>query len=137
MKGISAVIATLLMLVITVSLAVTAFGFINNWFTASTSEIVEVADVSCRNNTGGTLYYVTLRNTDQFNTVNTADVIVRIDESPTTMTWSPTTIAANGGTTVGQVTCNTGGAPNCVMGTGHRIRVIGPSGRAITAPVTC
>lgn len=135
MKGISAVIATLLMLVITVSLAITAFGFINNWFTSTTSELIDVADASCRTGTGSA-YYIVIRNTDQFNTINTADIIVRIDEIPYTPSWNPTTIAA-GGNTVGSVACGGAGQPTCVDGSAHQVRVIGPTGRAITTPVTC
>jgi flagellin-like protein len=84
MKGISAVIATLLMLVITVSLAITAFGFINNWFGSTTSQLIEVADASCDSS-----YYVVLRNIDEFSPIDTSNLIATVDEVPTNVVWRP------------------------------------------------
>ena len=52
MKGISAVIATLLMLVITVGLAITAYGYITGLFNQQTEKLIEASDVSCAWNPG-------------------------------------------------------------------------------------
>lgn len=131
MKGISTVIATLLMLVITVALAITAYGYITGLFTSTTSGLIDIADVSC---TAGSSYFVTVRNTDQFNNISTVELLVRVDDTPvTTITWNPTIIPANRGVTVGTITDPAGGAAGSV----HRIRVIGPAGRPVTLPVSC
>lgn len=131
MKGISAVIATLLMLVITVALAITAYGYITGLFTSQTSKTIEIADAAC---TAGVSYFVTVRNTDQFNNISTAELTVRVDDQPiTTITWNPTSIQANGGVTTGTVTNPAGGT----AGTAHRVKVLGPSGRPAQIPVTC
>jgi len=53
MKGVSTVIATVLMLVITIALAAMAYGIISGWFTTATQGI-EVADDFC-NSTGAVL----------------------------------------------------------------------------------
>ncbi len=131
MKGISTVIATLLMLVITVALAISAYGYITGLFTSTTSRTIDLADASC---TAGSSYFVTVRNTDQFNNISTTELIVRVDDQPiTTIVWNPISISANRGVSTGTITNPAGGA----AGTAHRIRVIGPTGRPVTLPVNC
>lgn len=131
MKGISAVIATLLMLVITVALAITAYGYITGLFESQTSEIVEVAAATC--DASGGRYFVVVRNLDQFSTVNTNDIIVTLDNVPLSsgITWNPATIDADGSSTA------TITGANATAGTVHRIQVIGPSGRPSTTSAAC
>lgn len=131
MKGISTVIATLLMLVITVALAITAYGYITGLFTTQTSQNIDLADASC---IAGSSYFLTVRNLDQFNNISTSNLIVRVNDAPvTTITWNPTTIQANRGVSTGTITNPAGGA----SGTAHRIKVIGPSGRPVQLSVSC
>jgi flagellin-like protein len=47
MKGISTVVATLLMLIITIALAGLAYSYISGVFTARTAVILTVADTTC------------------------------------------------------------------------------------------
>ena len=51
MKGISAIIATLLLLVITIGLAMTAYFYINNIVQRSTSKAISVEPGYCSSNT--------------------------------------------------------------------------------------
>jgi flagellin-like protein len=128
MKGISAVIATLLMLVITVGLAITAYGYIQNLFTTQTEKQIEVADASCAAG------------------VNTYYIAVRIDEVPVTPTWLQYSTFLNknvisfDNTSLASVPCSSTGVVgqvNCVPGTTHRMKVIGPTGKAIQTPISC
>lgn len=144
MKGISAVIATLLMLVITVGLAITAYGFITNMFSQQTDRQIEVADASCA--AGASNYYITIRNLDSFNNISLSEISFRLDEVPTTPTWLQYSTFNNqnvitfDNTSLASIPCSSAGVqgqPNCVPGTTHRIRVIGPTGRANQLPVSC
>jgi flagellin-like protein len=144
MKGISAVIATLLMLVITVGLAITAYGFITNMFSQQTERQIEVADASCA--PGSNNYYITVRNLDKFNNISLSDISFRLDEVPATPVWlqystfQGKNIISFDNTSLASIPCSSAGAPgqpNCVPGTAHRIRVIGPTGRANQLPVSC
>jgi flagellin-like protein len=122
MKGISTVIATLLMLLITIALAGMAYVYISGVFTGRTSKTIAVIDAGC---IAGTSYYVTVRNLDTTNTIAaTTDLIVRVDNvQVTTITWNPATIAANGGTSTGTITNPAGET----AGTIHKIKVVGPA----------
>jgi len=144
MKGISAVIATLLMLVITVGLAITAYGFITNMFSQQTERQIEVADASCAPGAGS--YYITIRNLDSFNNISLNEISFRLDEVPATPTWlqystfNGRNVITPDNTSLGSIPCSSTGAQgqsNCVPGTTHRIRVIGPTGRANQLPVSC
>lgn len=131
MKGISTVIATLLMLVITVALAITAYGYITGLFTSTTSKTVNLVDAACN---AGSSYFVTVRDTDQFNNISTTELIVRVDDQPiNTIVWNPVQVSANNGVSTGTITSPAGGA----AGSAHRIKVIGPSGRPEQLVVTC
>ncbi|MEM5799420.1 MAG: archaellin/type IV pilin N-terminal domain-containing protein [Candidatus Aenigmatarchaeota archaeon] len=57
-KGISAIIATLLLLVITIGLAMTAYFYINNMVQRSTSKVVTVEPGYCSSNNN--VYTITL-----------------------------------------------------------------------------
>lgn len=144
MKGISAVIATLLMLVITVGLAITAYGYIQNLFTTQTEKQIEVSDASCA--AGVSNYYVTVRNLDSFENITLSEIAFRVDEVPVSPTWLQHStflgkdIVTFDNTSLASIACsNTGvaGQVNCVPGTTHRMKVIGPTGKANQIPVSC
>jgi len=75
-KGISAVVATILLLVITISLAGLAYMYITNIFTASTSTL-QVIDGYC---VGGTITW-TIRNTGTVNISSSSVSIVSVNEN--------------------------------------------------------
>ena len=75
-KGVSTIIATLLMLVITVALAGTAFGYIQGIFSTQVEGNIQIADVTCNSN--GDIRII-VRNLDPVNTVDASDFIVSID----------------------------------------------------------
>ena len=154
MKGISAVIATLLMLVITVALAITAYGFITGIFTQQTSELIEIGDVTCIEdaNVGAVaphgVFNIVIRNLDEFQTVSVNQISISIDGTPIPLTHmlsrSAEPIPVNGGSTVialgGNDTAGPPpGLPSVVRAANgaHQVRVLGPSGRAQVATVTC
>ena len=61
LKGISAVIATILMLVITIALAGTAYLYVSGVFTTQT-QAIEVADAYCNTSTTGANVIMRIRN---------------------------------------------------------------------------
>lgn len=123
MKGISTVLATLLMLIITIALAGVAYAYISGIFESKATRIINVVDASCRANTG---FFLTVKNLDAFNAIDTNDIIVRVNDTTVTsgnIIWEPTNISANSGTSTATISC-----PVCASaGTAHGIRVIGPS----------
>lgn len=134
MKGISTVIATLLMLVITVALAITAYSYIQGLFTTTTSKAIDIADSGC---IADSSLFVTVRNLDQFNNISTSEIIVRVDDLPVAPVWNPADVGANRGTSSATIDCGGADEPTCAIGSVHRIRVAGPSGRAIQEAVSC
>ncbi len=121
MKGVSAVIATILMLMITIALAGTAYMYITGVFTGKTAKTITIIDATCR---AGTSYMVTVKNLDTKLTIAAGtELNVLVDSAPvTTVTWNPTTIAVSG-TSVATITNPVGGS----AGTAHVIKVIGPA----------
>ena len=53
MKGVSAIIATILMLVITIGLAGTAYVYISGMLTGKTAQTISILDYSCTHPAGG------------------------------------------------------------------------------------
>jgi flagellin-like protein len=125
MKGVSTVIATVLMLVITIALAGMAYGVISGWFTSSTQGI-EVADSFC---TSGTVTFV-IRN------IGTAAVtsLTCTQTSPTgdtcTFIGAPAINIQPGQTQTVTEACSTGGK-SCIY------RIAPPIGKTIEATVYC
>lgn len=120
-KGISTIIATLLMLVMTIALAGIAYSYISGTFTARASKQIAAIDASCK---ASTAYYVTVRNLDSFTNVSTSEIALRVDDGPvTTVTWDTTTLVANGGIATATITNPAGGAASSA----HRVRIIGPA----------
>lgn len=95
MKGISAVIAVILMLVITIALAGSAYMFISGIFTSKTAVILSVEDAVCASN-GVTVY---VRNDG---TTTSGTVTVTVDD-----TWGSNTIASIAAGQIGNVKIGT------------------------------
>lgn len=132
------------MLVITVGLAITAYGYITGLFESQKPKI-ELMDVSCASGTQN--YYVTIRNIDLFENVSVRDVQVRLDEVPVSSAimvwdWVPGTVPGSqvittDNTTVMRFSCSSAPGGNCVSGTAHRVKVLGPGIRPVQIPVSC
>jgi flagellin-like protein len=124
MKGVSTVIATVLMLVITIALAAMAYGVISGWFTGSTQGI-EVADSYC---TTGT---VTLVVKNFGSAAITSVQCLQTSPSGDTCSLTPGSFTIQPGQTqTFTETCSTGGK-SCIY------RLTPPLGKTIEATVYC
>jgi flagellin-like protein len=120
-KGISEIIATILMLMITIGLAGTAFIYINSFLTGTTQKRISLIDVSCR---AGSNVYVIVKNLDPNVNIGTNELTVLLDKQPVPssgISWNPTIIQPQN-TTIGNFGCTT-----CAAGTLHTVKVVGPS----------
>ena len=148
MKGISTVIATILMLMITIGLAGTAYLYISGAFTQQTQGI-ELVDEFC---SGGTSAVITFKNSGT-NTIGYLSGACADDTTPGVTTCgsigvrrtSPTTAFPAGQPTgdlataepgvlrtLTDTSCTTAGNPRtCVY------RLTSPSGRSVVATVGC
>jgi len=114
MKGISAVIATLLLLVITLGLVGLAYGYISGIFTRATMTLSVIATPDCAAGTAT----VRIRNDDTSRSISAVSQIFRVVNSDCT---APATAAiAAGGTTTYTFT-------NCGVGRAHSWKLDGPS----------
>ncbi len=122
-KGISEIIAVIMMLMITIGLAGTAFVYIQSALLGRTQQQIVISDVSCSSSTS--TIYITVKNLDpQLDIAPSGDLLVRLNNVPiTAITWSPDPIAPNTNS-VGIHTCTPG---VCVSGTILPVKVIGPS----------
>ena len=126
-KAVSTVIATLLMLIITIGLAGVAYVYIQGTVTGIAAKQMDIVSADCK---AGSAFYVTVRNLDSFTDFSTTSLLVKVDSVPvTTITWSPTTVAKNGGVTVGTITNPAGGT----AGVPYKIAVTGPSNADLMA----
>jgi len=112
MKGISTIIATLLMLVITIGLAGMAYSYISGVFTARTRTI-ELIDAFCVGTTGSAI----IRNSGSDIIRSGEQTLVSVDETCT----EPALQNINPGATVRY------DFTNCGTGRYHSYRLIGPS----------
>ncbi|HKZ45651.1 MAG TPA: archaellin/type IV pilin N-terminal domain-containing protein [archaeon] len=124
-KGISTVIATIIMLVITVALAGVAYMYMSGALVNRAAKMISLVDASC-GNTG--VFYMTVKNMDPYTSVGTDEIIVRQDGTPLACAgWTLisggacTTIPKNGGSCICASAAGAG-----TSGTAYRIRVVGP-----------
>ena len=130
MKGISAIIATILLLVMTIGLASLAYTYFRGAILSTASRIIEVTGGSCDAD-AATGYYVIVKNMDPVNDISGSDISVFVDGTPATVTWSNDPIPADGGISRGDISVKGGAA-----GSSHTIRVVGPTNED-TVTVTC
>jgi flagellin-like protein len=131
MKGVSAVIATILMLMIVIALAGMAYMYLIGMFTARTSKTIDITDAGCYpTQTPG--YYVSIKNLDATTPISvTNDLTARVDGIAATIAGcSSTSIAASA-----TVNCNVS-AVGGAAGSFHRVRIIGPANSA-EEPANC
>jgi flagellin-like protein len=120
-KGISEIIATILMLMITIGLAGTAFIYISSFLQSRTQKGINLIDISCSNSTAAV--YITIKNTDPNLAIDSGELTVMYDGSPQSVSWNPSPIQPQKNS-VGRITCS---GSMCVKGSLHTVKVIGPS----------
>ena len=115
MKGISAVIATILMLMITIALAGMAYMYISGIFTSRTGKVIDLIDSYC----SGTTIYLVIKNSGTMNISPTGDLTFTVNGAADTDPGCDKTSVGIGNSTV------------CSGFTGNKganmIRVVGPS----------
>ena len=131
MKGISAIIATILLLVMTIGLASLAYTYFRGAILSTTSRLIEVTGGSCDADNGTYGYYVIVKNMDPVNNISGSDISVFVDGAPVSVSWSNPSIPADGGVSMGTIE-----HPGGDRGTSHTIRVVGPTNED-TVTVTC
>jgi flagellin-like protein len=135
MKGVSAVIATILMLMIVIALAGMAYMYLIGMFTSRTGKTIDVTDAGCRAGAVAPGYYVSIKNLDVTTPINTSvDLTVRIDGTLT---------AFSGTCAMSYLQIPAGGTVNCdiniaggAAGSFHKVRIIGPANTA-EEPANC
>ncbi|MEM5807595.1 MAG: archaellin/type IV pilin N-terminal domain-containing protein [Candidatus Aenigmatarchaeota archaeon] len=142
MRGISTVIATILMLMITIALAGTAYLYISGAFTQQLQGI-EAVDQFCA---GGTQARITLRNlgtnaltyvngscTGTGNTRSCGSIsVTRTDGGMPSLSGDKPTIEPGTTATLIDNSCTSSGTPRtCVY------RIVPPAGRSVQATVNC
>ncbi len=133
MKGVSTVIATILMLMITIALAGMAYVYISGVLTGTTGKTIKLLDVTCDLTAGNEKIIFTVKNLDPKASITVStDLTFFWDNSPLTgVTCSPDPIPANGG--ISQCTYNfpAGDVPSA--GSPHTGKVVGPSNKDETS----
>ncbi|HLC58933.1 MAG TPA: archaellin/type IV pilin N-terminal domain-containing protein [archaeon] len=130
MKGISEIIATVLILMIVVGLAGTVFVYLQSSLTGRVAKQVDLIDVSCNT----THVFATAKNFDPKLILTVAsDISVFLNGAPVALApadWTSPTIAAGSSETV-TLTCS-----SCPQGTSVAVKVVGPS-NSVERSVVC
>lgn len=131
-KGISPIIAILILLLIVVAIAGSAYTYIAGYWTGLTAKGVEVTSVAC---SGGTSAAVTLKNigTESINTANDFTVTRTAGGGVYAGSFSPTSMAPGATTTFTDAGCTTSGT---VYVCNYRFTVTA-TGRSVEASVYC
>lgn len=125
MKGVSTVIATILMLVITIALAAMAYGVISGWFTSAVQGI-ELVDSYC----SGTTVTMIIRNLGT--SVISSLTCTQTAPSGDTCSLSPASFSIEpGNATSFTETCSGSGARSCIY------RILPPTGKTIEVSAHC
>ncbi|HLC58934.1 MAG TPA: archaellin/type IV pilin N-terminal domain-containing protein [archaeon] len=136
MKGISEIIATVLILMIVVGLAGTVFVYLQSSLLGRVSKNIDLIDVSC--DAGGGRIYTTIKNFDPklvlvVDPVSASEVSFRYNGAPVTpTTWIPLANITAAGSGAAQINC----ASPCPQGTTVTIKVIGPT-NSVERSVIC
>jgi len=133
MKGVSAVIATILMLMIVIALAGMAYMYMIGMFTTRTARTIDISDAGCVAGQLPSGYYITIKNLDTTTPITIAtDLSARLDGSVVTISGCSGTGTMNPGATAN---CNIS-AQGGTAGSFHQIRIIGPA-NSVTKPANC
>ena len=125
MKGVSTVIATILMLMITIALAGVAYIYISGVMKGTAEKQIKVVDVTCTNNTdtGKAQYIVSIRNLDPRLTITSTELTFFVDGKLISSDAVSMNDIPPGG--YAQATVNT--TDDFSIGAGHRVKVVGPA----------
>ena len=128
-KGVSQIISMLMVIIIVVALSVAAYAYSVGLFENTVARSVEFVDVACSEETGS--YFLTIRNTDNFGEIITADVLLSIDGVPLEdpIIWDVSVMAPKGGIGIGEISGATSGA--------HRIKILSPISRPQELVAVC
>lgn len=85
MKGVSTVIATILMLMITIALAGMAYVYLSGLIPGTMGKMISLTSATCSVTTQR--YYIVVRNQDPRLRMSTDEIRVFIDGIPVTVTW--------------------------------------------------
>jgi flagellin-like protein len=134
MKGVSAVIATILMLMIVIALAGMAYMYLIGMFTARTSKSIDITYAGCTAGQQPSGYYVSIKSLDTTASINVAtDLTARLDGNVVTLGGcTPFSVIGPGNVT----NCNITGVQGGTSGSFHRITVVGPANSA-DEPANC
>ncbi len=130
MKGISEIIATILMLMITIGVSGTAYLFINNIFTQQ-SQGIEVLDAYCAHIGGITNSTILIRNAGTGSINTSAITVVQLEPVSTVDVKWDSTLVASGNTVTLYDECEGSGSRVCTY------RVVPPQGRSVSVPLRC
>lgn len=130
-RGISTIIAAILLLIITIGLASTAYLFITRLLYAQTSKTIQVLDATC---TGGNItLVVSNQGTD---IITSANLKVHIDNVDRTNRFTPLTPLTPQNTTVHTYEPESYTPPDPTLSGSVRIRVTSPS-NSIDTTIWC
>ncbi|MBI2084762.1 MAG: type IV pilin [Candidatus Aenigmarchaeota archaeon] len=131
MKGVSEIVATLLMLMITLALAGTVYLFITSTYTQQ-AQGIDIVDAFClREGSGADNSTITLKNIGGEPVTASSVVISQTSPSAATdLKWSSQTLQP-GTNAIVYDQCEGVGSRSCIY------RIVPPTGRAITAIVYC
>lgn len=129
MKGVSTVIATLMMLIITISLAGLAYTYLTGTFSGLTGKGVELISANCV--AGSTTYTLILKSLDQNAAIQSSEVTVLVNNQLANKVSSPT-LPAGGAPQTWTVTATS--APTA--GSVNNVKIVGPSGES-QKPAAC
>ena len=125
MKGVSTVIATILMLMITIALAGVAYIYISGVMKGTAEKQIKVVDVTCTKSDGGKAHYiVSIRNLDPRLSITKAELTFFVDGK----LISDVDMGENNNIPPGgyaQATVKT--TEDFEIGSSHRVKVVGPA----------
>jgi len=128
-KGISYVIASLMVVLIAVGLSIALYFYSDRFLGRTLSKSVEFLDVACSPSIDS--YLITLRNTAFFDDLQTKEILINLDGVPIAgrVSWDSDFIPAKGGIGVGTIS---GISPG-----NHRIKIVSPVSQPQELAVAC
>ena len=127
MKGISVIIATIILVVITIGLVATAYIYISGLITGSTAKNIELVYASCNRVDGTGNMTIIVKNIGT-TTFSPSNISVFVDGSKKSVTWDPSTDLSVGDSTSTTVS-------GLDLGY-HDVSIVGPS-NSISVRVQC
>src|SRR3989344_5024501 len=128
MKGISQIIATVLMLMITIGMAGTVFVYLQSSLTGRVAKQISITDLTCNSGTPGSVY-VTVKNLDpKLSIKGTTELTFFFNNSPISVaSWAPSSTINTVASSRANITCVAG---SCDKGDTVNVKVVGPDNSA-------